>query len=390
MKFEEMPIDARGHAGTRRDFLRRGISLALSPLWLGTAIAWMTASAVPTISMAPPSRTRSPTRIDVRDKGARGDGQQDDTAAFQAAIDALPSTGGTVHVPAGTYMINAVQSVQLRSRTHLELAPDARLVAIPNAEKKAYVLYVFKVSDVEISGGQILGERNRHLGAEGEWGHGIQIRGASRVTVRDIRISDCWGDGVTIGGADPQQSTPSDDIFISNVVCTGNRRQGLSIGRSRNVRVYDSEFSNTSGTSPQCGIDIEPDKPGGASDIHIENCVVRDNHGGGIQIYKRVSGVTVQRCTIEGNGGAGILAVQATQGVISDNRIGNNGKLGVSLRQQSSNFDISGNHFYNNALRREQHPGKVRFGQDSRATSAVKAADDTQSINVTGNFYDDR
>ena len=284
-------------------------------------------------------------------------------------------------------MINAVQSVQLRSHTHLELAPDGKLVAIPNAEKKAYVLYVFKVSDVEISGGQILGERARHLGVEGEWGHGIQIRGASRVTVRDIRISDCWGDGITIGGADLKQSTPSDDIFISNVVCTGNRRQGLSIGRSRNVRVYDSEFSNTAGTNPQFGIDIEPDRPGDATDIHIENCLVRNNHGGGIQIFKRVSGVTIQHCTIEGNGGAGIIAVTASNGVIAGNRIADNGMAGVALRQQTSDFEVRGNRFGNNATRRPGM-GRGRPDQDRKSMSAVHAADDTQGIKVGDNSYD--
>jgi len=46
--------------------------------------------------------------INVRDKGAKGDGQADDTAALQRAIDAVGGKGGTVFVPDGTYMINAV------------------------------------------------------------------------------------------------------------------------------------------------------------------------------------------------------------------------------------------------------------------------------------------
>ena len=52
-----------------------------------------------------------------------------------------------------------------------------------------------------LSGGRIIGDRDNHLGTTGEWGHGIMIRGSSRVTVRDIHISRCWGDGVSIGGA---------------------------------------------------------------------------------------------------------------------------------------------------------------------------------------------
>ena len=43
--------------------------------------------------------------ISVKDFGAMGDGVTDDAPAIQAAIDSLPQTGGTVYVPAGTYML---------------------------------------------------------------------------------------------------------------------------------------------------------------------------------------------------------------------------------------------------------------------------------------------
>lgn len=45
--------------------------------------------------------------VNVRDFGAKGDGVTDDTAAFQAALDSLADRGGTVVVPAGTYMIKS-------------------------------------------------------------------------------------------------------------------------------------------------------------------------------------------------------------------------------------------------------------------------------------------
>ena len=46
--------------------------------------------------------------INVKDFGALGDGTKDDTAAIQAALDAVPSTGGTVFLPAGTYNVTGI------------------------------------------------------------------------------------------------------------------------------------------------------------------------------------------------------------------------------------------------------------------------------------------
>ena len=79
----------------RRDFLRNSLLLAV-PVVLG-GISLPAAAA-----FNPPSRARGGARISVRNHGARGNGSTDDTAAFQRAINALPSGGGTVVVPNGT------------------------------------------------------------------------------------------------------------------------------------------------------------------------------------------------------------------------------------------------------------------------------------------------
>ncbi|HEY5802770.1 MAG TPA: right-handed parallel beta-helix repeat-containing protein [Lysobacter sp.] len=294
-------------------------------------------------------RGRGATRIDVRAKGALGNGSRDDTAAFQSAVNALPSAGGTVYVPAGDYLIDPVRSVQLRGRTHLELAPGARLIAKANAAERAYVLTVEGVSDVEISGGRIIGERDRHLGTTGEWGHGIMIRGASAVTVRDLHVSHCWGDGISIGGSKAGGTVvPSRDVVIARVQSVGNRRQGLTIGRSRQVRVHDSVFSDTGGTLPGCGIDIEPDAGDGASDVVIANCEIARNQGAGIQLFKRVSDVTIRDCTIEANRGHGVLSISADNCAITGNLIRQNGLGGIGLRPGTRGFIVNDNEFAQN------------------------------------------
>ena len=49
----------------------------------------------------------------VKAHGAMGDGKADDTAAIQAAIDAVRAEGGIVHMPPGTYMVSSLNMTNL-------------------------------------------------------------------------------------------------------------------------------------------------------------------------------------------------------------------------------------------------------------------------------------
>src|SRR5688500_2439066 len=137
----------------RRDFLTKSLLLAV-PALIGVGGPAMAAvSSVSSYTL--PTLRRGSTVVSVRSFGAVGDGSHDDTAAFQNAINALPSSGGTVDVPAGTYLLDPTNSVRLRSFMHLRLASGAVLTAKRNSAERAYVLMVYKVSDVQISGGRI-------------------------------------------------------------------------------------------------------------------------------------------------------------------------------------------------------------------------------------------
>ena len=74
--------------------------------------------------------------INVKDKGAKGDGQTDDTAAIQMAIDESWGTGGTVLVPKGTYMVDAVGKKRLTLKSEMMLKLSAASIERVRAFKR--------------------------------------------------------------------------------------------------------------------------------------------------------------------------------------------------------------------------------------------------------------
>jgi hypothetical protein len=302
---------------------------------------------------ATPSVSIGSTTINVRNAGALGNGQHDDTSAFQAAINSLPTTGGTITVPAGVYMIDAVRAVSLRSHVRLQLSAGAQLVALPNSAENSSVLKAVRLTDVEISGGAIVGERVAHRGTTGEWGMGINILGSSNVYVHDLKVSNCWGDGVYIGSyGSAGVATLSDGVTVENVVSDSNRRQGLSIASAKNIYVVKSTFSNSHGAMPETGIDIEPmPARGPAQNIRIESSKLLGNAGSGIEVQAYVSGLVLKWNTIKSNGGFGVYGNGASNITVAGNFITENWLFGVSMRSTTHDVGIFDNTVTYNSTR---------------------------------------
>jgi len=283
--------------------------------------------------------------VNVRHFGAMGNGSMDDTKAIQAAIDALPASGGTIIVPNGTYMIDALKGISLRSHDRLSLASGAALKAIGNDARRYWVVKVWNVNNVEIVGGGVIGDRYSHRGtAGGEWGYGINISSSDKVYVHDITIQDCWGDGLLIGalgsGKDMVLAT---NVTLNRVKSKNNRRQGMSITPANRVYVVNSSFTGTHGTAPESGIDIEPRSQGWASQIRLENTTLSGNGGNGLEVHHNVDALSLYKVTAENNKGFGVYTGGPKNVNISNSTLSQNYLFGVDISADSSYVAIADN-----------------------------------------------
>lgn len=302
------------------------------------ADTFVTVTANGTGAVARTQREVNADSVSAKAFGAKGNGVADDTLAIQAAIDHVNSIGGgTVTVPDGTYMIKADNpdslsshylhdegGIALKDNVHLKLSTAAILKAIPTKERRYNVVRSFNKKNVAISGGRILGERDQHIagGQVGEWGYGIAVTGSEEVSISNIDVEKCYGDGLNLQVAyiDGVPISPK-GVYIDNIRSLHNRRQGISIEAGYDVFITRSEFSYTGGTEPASGIDIEPWSPDAVvKNITIDGCVLIDNAKKGIIVGGAgdISNIRITNNFLSGNqsgAGAGQITVYCPQEV---------------------------------------------------------------------------
>lgn len=297
------------------------------------------------------------------DHGARGDGRSDDTAALQAAMNAVPA-GGRLELRNGAvYRIDtnshpssgSFGGLRIKSGVTLDLN-GAELRALPSGMGSGAVVQSYRSHGWRIAGpGRIRGERAVHRGRAGEWGHGIAVYGSDDWSVgADLEVVGCWGDGIYAGYAPGQSGSHSTGFTIENVNIHDCRRNGISIVGGRNGTIRGVHIHDIDGTSPMAGIDLEPDLVAHANrDILIDRArIERVQVGVGVALANER--VRITRSTIEAIN-SGIIISDHTRGLeIVDNvRIANTGGgvEGAAIRTVATKGDtIDGVTIRNNLL----------------------------------------
>jgi hypothetical protein len=207
--------------------------------------------------------------------------------------DASTSIRMALHSPNDTIIIDKavnpwsfrpIRFQGVRNKTII-IEPGVRIQAVPGAfPRTSDALFTFIDSDnVTILGNENILSMNKEEYTKGEWRHVLGLWGCRNFSVENLVLRDSGGDGIYVAGSGSRLY--SENIRILKVKSLNNKRQGISVISAKGLYVTNSEFSDTTGTLPGAGVDIEPNNPRNViDDINFEHCVFRNNYNSGIKI----------------------------------------------------------------------------------------------------------
>jgi hypothetical protein len=229
---------------SRRKWLRY-----LSAASLGSGIA-VSARALPTPQQRSDQQNNIGDRTyNIRDYGAKGDGKTLDTAALQAAIDVCNrEQGGTVLVPAGTFVIG---TVEIKSNVTLRIAAGGTLLG--SADGKQY----HAIDAIPLSGDSTLADGNVALLFAVD-AHNFSVEGPGTI------------DGQGLQFHSPERGTPPPSGRGG-----AQRPYHLLFHRCTNLRVQDVTLVNCAFHS----VRVIQSRYGKFDGLHIHNRVNGNNDG---------------------------------------------------------------------------------------------------------------
>jgi hypothetical protein len=218
----------------------------------------------------------------VEQFGLNGDGVTDNSSAFAHMFN---TSGQALHIKKGHYKTG---KFSIPSDTYVYIEPGTVIQDTGALGVNDRFLNINSVQNVHIVGwgAQLLCPGY----GTGEQRHGCFIWRSQRIRVEGLECSTFGGDGFYVGGdAEVGEDDWPEDVHIVGCVSEASRRNGVSVVQGRNVWFIGHRSSNTSGTSPQKGYDVEPNESdntpgtirGVLENIHFLDCTSESNTGVG-------------------------------------------------------------------------------------------------------------
>lgn len=266
----------------------------------------------------------------------------DNTKAIQRALDAVPTTGGMVVIPAGTWMFGSIDQMtsktevlSIKSKTVLHLCAGAtlKLVEYGKAPNNKTVFIGCKnkgknVTDVVIEGE---GETSIIDGQGARWwlakeqsetfnpGAMIRFEQGKRFLLRNFKIQNTPGVNITISNSGKASHATIHDVTISEPASEAGKGKashntdGVSIWGPY-VNIYNCNISNGD-DNVVCDDD--------AQYIHVWNCNFGTGHGASIGSYtKNIKHVWFDNITMNGT----TAGIRMKTGINSDGTLRGGGE----------------------------------------------------------------
>lgn len=226
-------------------------------------------------------------KIDIAKASWWGFDPNDATECLQAAIDSGVKTLIVDNV--GKPWI--VRPLKLASNQKIIFEPGV-VVAAKRGEFKGRGDSLFTAENgenIELVGygATLRMNRDDYMGPDyekAEWRMVIALRSCANVKIFGLTLAESGGDGIYLGVT--KKGPPNRNIHIKDVLCDRNYRQGISVISAENLLIENVLITNTQGTAPQSGIDLEPNHAEEKLvNITIRNCTTKANKGFGYQFH---------------------------------------------------------------------------------------------------------
>jgi len=308
--------------------------------------------------------------------------------SIQAALDALPETGGVVQLPPGVFEISESLVVRrsdvtiqgVGTATHIKNTnvegKSALILQHPSAEESRQAeWWRMRLADFRITGNE-------------KSGHGIEARRINEIFIDGVTVSHHGGDGIWLYYC-------YEDPRICDSLITYNKKTGLNLTGCHDIVVAANQFEENH-DALRCTDSFNLCMTGNNLDDHLGNGVVIENTYGSV-----VSGNMIEECR-----GRAIVLDRDCYGIaLSANVIAHEEAGGIDLQDahgcavsanvftiinrhalfigpKSGRITVTGNNFSNSYIGDD----KLKRAENDRAAAGL-ILNGTHDVTIVGNLF---
>jgi len=264
------------------------------------------------------------------------------TNATTAFVNAINSANDTIVIDKqiSDWKIGPTHFEYLNNKTII-FENEVNLVAIEGAFPGIYstLFYLDECNNITVIGygATFKMQKSEYIAYNNsEYRHCISLMSCNNINIYGLKLMDSGGDGILVASwSGIAYQRYCENIFLKDLWCDNHYRQGISVISAQHLRVENCWFTNTVGTAPQGGVDIEPNQP-----------------------YERLIDVVFDKCRFTGNAGNGIMIIPFNLDstslpidvIFSNCYVSNNGVNKYQISLTSDNSGTTGNVTFNKCM----------------------------------------